>query len=389
MAGSEEVAILVVDDSSFNRLLLRRRLGELGYANVAMAEDGIAALHALAERRYDVVLLDLEMPELDGIGVLERMRASGRAEPPVIVISAQTGMENIVRCIELGAEDYLPKSFEPAILRARLSAVLEKKRLRDLAAQRLQALEDELASARNAQLSLVPRDFSAFATGRLRLHAAMIPARQVGGDLYDVQRLGKDHLLVTVADVAGKGAPAGLTMARSLGLIRAAARLIADQGRVPDPAEILSRANADLAADNPEQTFVTAVLAVLDAHDGTGRIALAGHETPLRFGPAGLLPMPRLTRQPPLGIMEDFPFASDPIALNAGEGLLLFSDGITEAEDGAGGFFQRERLERCIAAHGADEPRGLVEALLRAVAEFSGSAPQADDITALALRFGG
>ncbi|MFC7555620.1 response regulator [Pseudoroseomonas wenyumeiae] len=214
-----DVAILLVDDSPFNRLLLGRRLAELGYSNVTTASNGVEGLAAIAATPFDVVLLDIEMPELDGIGVLERLHASGRAEPPVIVISALTEMSAIVRCIELGAEDYLPKSFDPPLLRARLAAVLEKKRLRDLASQRLQLLEDELESARLAQLALVPRDFAAIAGHRVALHAAMVPARQVGGDLYDAIRLNDTTLLFAVADVAGKGAPAGLTMARTLGLI--------------------------------------------------------------------------------------------------------------------------------------------------------------------------
>jgi sigma-B regulation protein RsbU (phosphoserine phosphatase) len=387
MSGTD-VAILVVDDSSFNRLLLRRRLAELGYPGVTVVEDGVQALAAMAEHAFDVVLLDLEMPNLDGIGVLERMRGSGRDEPPVIVISALTDTANIIRCIELGAEDYLPKSFDPPLLRARLGAVLEKKRLRDLAAQRLAALEGELESARSAQLSLVPRDFAALAAGRILLHAAMIPAKQVGGDLYDILRLDDRHLLLTVADVSGKGAPAGLTMARTLGLMRAAAKLLATSGAPPDPADILCHANADLAAGNDEQTFVTVVVLVLDSVSGTGRMALAGHESPLRLGSGGVTVVDPAIRQPPLGIMEGFPYASEPVALAAGEALVLFSDGVTEAEDGLGGFLGRERLVDCLGPtlHGA--PAAIIDAVLRQVVAFAGDAPQADDITALAIRFG-
>ena len=183
MSEAQSVSILVVDDSSFNRLVLKRRLAELGYATVTVAEDGLQGLAAIRGERYDVVLLDLEMPNLDGIGVLEELHQDGGAAPPVIVISALTEMDKIVRCIELGAEDYLPKSFDPPLLRARLGAVLEKKRLRDLADERLAALEAELESARAAQLSLVPLNFAAIAPAGLTLAARMIPARQVGGDL--------------------------------------------------------------------------------------------------------------------------------------------------------------------------------------------------------------
>lgn len=381
-----DAAILVVDDSSFNRLVLKRRLGELGYGNVTTAEDGVQGLAALERGRFDVVLLDLEMPNLDGIGVLEQLRALRGAAPPVIVISALTEMDKIVRCIELGAEDYLPKSFDPPLLRARLGAVMEKKRLRDLADARLAALEAELESARAAQLALVPRDFAAAATGRLAVHAAMVPARQVGGDLYDCLRLDATHTLFAVADVSGKGAPAGLTMARTLGLMRAAARRLAAEGGVPDPGDILGMTNDDLAAENESQTFVTVVLGVIDGTTGAGRIAVAGHDLPLVLGGAPRLLGP-LRRQPALGAIEGIPYGSDPFALSPGEALFLYSDGVSEAEDDAGGFFGRERLTEALARAGC-EPRAVVEEVLRAVHRFAAGAPQADDITALALRFG-
>jgi sigma-B regulation protein RsbU (phosphoserine phosphatase) len=385
----EDVAILVVDDSSFNRLVLKRRLAELGYPNVTMAEDGVQGLAALERGSFDIMLLDLEMPNLDGIGVLEQLRAARGAAPPVIVISALTEMEKIVRCIELGAEDYLPKSFDPPLLRARLGAVLEKKRLRDLADARLAALEAELESARAAQLSLVPRDFGAAATGTLTVHAAMVPARQVGGDLYDCLRLDARHMLFAVADVSGKGAPAGLTMARTLGLMRAAAKRLSAEGESPDPGAILSMANDDLAADNESQTFVTVVLGIIDGTTGEGRIAVAGHDLPLLVAPGGA---PRLLgglrRQPALGVMEGIGYAADPFRVAPGEALFCYSDGVSEAEDDRGGFFGRDRLEAALAEAGA-EPAAMVDAVLRAVTAFARGAPQADDITALALRFGG
>jgi sigma-B regulation protein RsbU (phosphoserine phosphatase) len=386
-AGTGDVAILVVDDSSFNRLVLKRRLGELGYDNITTAEDGVQGLAALERGRFDVVLLDLEMPNLDGIGVLEQLHAARGAAPPVIVISALTEMEKIVRCIELGAEDYLPKSFDPPLLRARLGAILEKKRLREIADARLAALEAELESARAAQLSLVPRDFAAAACGLLAVHAAMVPARQVGGDLYDCFRLDGRRMLFAVADVSGKGAPAGLTMARTFGLIRAGAKRLAAEGDVPDPGAILEMANDDLSAENDSQTFVTVALGVLDGETGEGRIAVAGHDLPVVLGGGAPRLLAPVRRQPALGVIEGIPYRSDPFTLSPGEAMFLYSDGVSEAEDGSGGFFGHDRLLDALAAAGTD-PATVVEEVLRAVARFAGGAPQADDITTLALRYG-
>jgi sigma-B regulation protein RsbU (phosphoserine phosphatase) len=209
----------------------------------------------------------------------------------------------------------------------------------------------------------------------------------VGGDLYDCVRLDDRRMLFTVADVSGKGAPAGLTMARSFGLMRVAAKRLAAGGALPDPGEILTLANDDLSAENDSMTFVTAALGVIDGESGAGRIAIAGHDLPwlLGGGPPRLLGP--LRRQPALGAMEGIPYRSDAFALAPGEAMLLYSDGVTEAEDRQGGFFGRDRLEAALA-EGGTAPAGVVAAVLRAVARFAADAPQADDITALALRFG-
>jgi class 3 adenylate cyclase len=123
--------LLVADDNKVNRLLLARSLELQGHA-VSMAENGRVALEMLGRERFDLLLLDMEMPEMTGFEVLERMAADGNLRDiPVIVTSSLEGIDHVVRCIELGAEDYLPKPVNPVLLRARIGASLEKKRLRD------------------------------------------------------------------------------------------------------------------------------------------------------------------------------------------------------------------------------------------------------------------
>jgi len=139
-AETPDPALLVVDDNEDNRYTLVQRLRRLGYTNVVTAIDGRGALERLGTQDFDVVLLDVMMPELNGYEVLERIRADDRLRHvPVIMISAVDQVESVVRCIELGAEDYLPKPFNPVILRARVATCLEKKRLRD---QELRYLKD-------------------------------------------------------------------------------------------------------------------------------------------------------------------------------------------------------------------------------------------------------
>ena len=139
--------ILVVDDDMLNRIVLSTNLGEQGYI-VATAEDGRQALEMLGGQPFDVVLLDLVMPEMDGYQVLEQMKRDNvQREIPVIVISALDEMDSIIRCIEMGATDYLPKPFDAALLRARLNASLASKRLRDIELEYLEQVNHVIQAA--------------------------------------------------------------------------------------------------------------------------------------------------------------------------------------------------------------------------------------------------
>jgi class 3 adenylate cyclase/CheY-like chemotaxis protein len=142
--NSDAPALLVVDDNEDNRYTLLRRLKREGYENVDVAENGQHALDRLGGQPYDLVLLDIMMPVLNGYETLERMKSDMRLRTiPVIMISAVDQIESVVRCIEAGAEDYLPKPFNASILRARIRASLEKKRLRDKESEYLKQIEVE------------------------------------------------------------------------------------------------------------------------------------------------------------------------------------------------------------------------------------------------------
>jgi len=158
--------LLLVDDNRVNRLLLARQLSQLGH-QTELAENGREALRMLRERRYDLLVLDIEMPEMDGFEVLSRMLEDPELrELPVIVTSALEGLANVVRCIELGAEDYLSKPVNPVLLKARIGASLEKKRLRD--AQR--ELVSRFATLEVAQ----DLERSGFSLGGRRVHGAVL-----------------------------------------------------------------------------------------------------------------------------------------------------------------------------------------------------------------------
>jgi phosphoserine phosphatase RsbU/P len=152
--------ILVVDDNDDNRYTLTLYLNLEGYGNVEVAEDGAAAIARLEREPFDLVLLDVMMPKVDGYQVLTWLKAQDRLRDlPIVMISSLNEMASVVRCIELGAVDYLSKPFDPVLLRARIGASLEKKRLRDEVGKHLARLEAELAAARRLQQGMVPSSF--------------------------------------------------------------------------------------------------------------------------------------------------------------------------------------------------------------------------------------
>ncbi len=173
-AGEDELAILIVDDNEDNRYTLSRRLKRQGHTNLAIAENGRQALDIMAEQPFGLVLLDIMMPEMNGYQVLEHIKSDmDLRDTSVIMISALDDMESVVRCLELGAEDYLPKPFNATLLKARVGAALEKKRLRDQQEAQMERLEAERRRADNVLSALLP----AGAARALKARGEVRPAR--------------------------------------------------------------------------------------------------------------------------------------------------------------------------------------------------------------------
>ena len=383
-------ALLVVDDNEDNRYTLTNRLKRQGYTNLTTAVDGRQALELIRSRPFDLVLLDIMMPELNGYQVLEQLKADEQLRHiPVIMISALDELESVIRCIELGAEDYLPKPFNPTLLKARIGASLERKRLQDQVRAHLVRIEEELRTAREIQMGMLPTLFPAPRSDwRVQLFAVMEAARQVGGDLYDFFDGQDGRLCFVVADVSDKGAPAALFMARAKSLIRLAAALLRPaNGAPPQPHEIAGLVNEELCRDNGRCMFVTMFLGMLDPISGELRFCNAGHPAPYLLSRyRGVTALPG-GRGRPLGIQPAAAYECGTVNLAPGECLFLYTDGITEAMDTGGALFSEERLEAALRAATVEDAVEVVAAVMGRVRSFAGSAPQSDDIAAMAVRF--
>ena len=387
-AAQSNARLLVVDDNEDNRYTLTLQLELEGYKNVATAEHGEEALLLLDQQDFDLLLLDVMMPKLDGYQVLERLKAQERLHNlPVIMISALNEVASVVRCIELGAVDYLPKPFDPVLLRARVGASLEKKRLRDEVRAHLARVEEELASARQLQMSMVPRVFPPPSKERpIELFAMMEPAREVGGDLYDFFDGADGSFYFLIGDVSGKGVPAALFMARTKNLVRLITRMArAEDGSALAPSEIVSMVNRELCQDNAGLMFVTLFFGVMRPDCGDVSFCNAGHNPPyhLRATDAKQLPT---TKGRPVGLRAGSAYETVTLSMSPGDLLYLYSDGITEAVDVSGELFSEQRLEQALLSTSSATANVTVDAVTHAVKRFVGGAQQSDDITAMAIR---
>jgi sigma-B regulation protein RsbU (phosphoserine phosphatase) len=246
---------------------------------------------------------------------------------------------------------------------------------------RLISLEQELDIARQMQQNVLPRRFPA--TPGFEIAATMQPAREVGGDFYDIFEIDAHRVGIAVADVSGKGIPAAFFMLIARTLLKA----IALEGA--GPGKTLVRLNDFLCGDNEETMFVTLFYGELDSRTGRFVYANGGHNNPLLATPGEpVTPLPS-TDGMALAVFEQQSFAERTITLASGQTLLLFTDGVTEAFDPAGGMFGDDRLADVLAAPASDAENGtaraLLETILDRVEHFCEGAPQSDDITLIVI----
>lgn len=378
--------VLVVDDVADNRDLLARRLARLGVGHVAQAEDGQAALAAIADGQFDLVLLDIMMPGLDGFGVLAALRDQGVLhELPVVVISAIGEMEAVVRCIGLGAEDFLPKPFDPVLLRARVSAVLDKQAMRLAMRRELERKRRELGEARGLQRALLP---AAVEEPGLRADVLLESAREIGGDLVDMFRLGDGRLVLILGDVSDKGAAAAFFMARCHAVLRGLAARPDAASLFDDPAEVVRQANLALSQHNDACMFITLWLGVLEPASGAIRHLRAGAVAPWRWSATAGLERWDASGGLPLGLVEGALYRATQSVLAPGDALLAVTDGVTEAENAELVQFGEAATAAWFAGAAADgaAPAPALAALLAAVRAHEAGTEATDDTAALFLR---
>jgi len=343
-----------------------------------------------------LILLDLQMPGMDGFQVMEALKeieADGYL--PVLVITAQPGHK--LRALEAGAKDFVSKPFDLAELRARVRNILEVRLLhlkakqyslaleetvRELEASRevirLKTLEEqkrneqEFNLAQETQESLLPRSLPQFEN--FHVHAFNHPTRYVGGDFYDFLQLSSGDWMGVLADVSGKGMPAALLSSMVLGALSTEFR----SGTPPD--EALRRVNNLVREKSLPFQFVTLFLFLLNP-DGHGQFISAGHNPAYVFRSAtGKIESLRPDAFA-VGMFDDSLYQSRPLHLDRGDVLVVYTDGLTDAENPRQEMFEEERLLEIIRREAPSGSRAVEQKILQAIAEFTEGVPQTDDIT--------
>ena len=376
--------ILVVDDEADLEHLLRRRMRRDvrdGRYAFAFARDGNEALQRLRDdRSIELVLSDINMPGMDGLTLLEQIP---NVDPNIraVMVSAYDDMPNIRTAMNRGAFDFVTKPIDFGDLRITIDKTLNH--LHDVrealeTRDRLVAIENELDIARSIQQSMLPTTYSKIPG--YQVFGSMSPARDVGGDYFDVLHLEGGRVGLAIGDVSGKGVPAAMFMMSSRSLVRGAA-----SGTMPAPADVLRVVNGLLEADNAAAMFVTMFYAVLDPATGSLKYANGGHRPPLIVHPDGSSTLLSRSGGLALGAVPGTRYAEDAAELGPGDMAVLYTDGVTEARNAADERFGYARLQAVFAERRPEDAQQVGAAILDAVRAFVGDAPQIDDIACLVV----
>ncbi len=379
---ARQAHVLVVDDVEDNREVLARRIQRLGHS-VVEATNGREALEQMRIDAFDLVLLDIMMPEMNGFQVLDHIRGDPRwRHIPVVVVSALDDMDSIAKCIELGAEDYLLKPFNAVLLNARVGACLEKKWLRDQEQTYLAAVREQMQLGRQIQADFMPADLPQVEGWEIA--ARFQPAYEVAGDFYDMFRLPGDRLGMLLGDVSGKGVGAALFMALTRSLLRAYSDY--DTVSTLDVLNAVFLTNRYILRHHQQRTsmFATVFLGVLDVQTATLNYINAGHVPPILSRSYGQNQLLNPTG-PLIGVTEDIPFVVQQVALDPGDVLLIYTDGISEAMNARHELFGSDDLLEIVAQRPASVDV-VLQRVETAVRSHIGGETPSDDVTMLALR---
>jgi sigma-B regulation protein RsbU (phosphoserine phosphatase) len=384
------VKILVVDDEidlePLVRQKFRRQIRE-GVYNFVFALNGLEALSKIIEYpEIGIVLSDINMPEMDGLTLLTKLKELQNPGLKTVIVSAYGDMDNIRTAMNRGAFDFVTKPVNFDDLEITINKTMnEINMIRHSMAEhdQLVSIQQDLNTAREIQQSILPKVFPAFpGITSFDVYGSMVAAKEVGGDFFDFFLIDSNHLGFVIGDVSGKGVPAAIFMAISRTLIRA----VGIKG--VSASECLGLVNSLLCKDNISSMFVTVFYGILNISTGEIEYVNAGHNPPYIVSPSGTKPV-EMTGGMVLGVFDDMTFKSKTFRLNPGERLFLYTDGVTEANNADLALYGEERLENFLKSRSDIPIQELVKEAFTEVNTFASGVPQFDDVTILTVLYNG
>lgn len=386
--NTNPVKILSVDDELdledlFTQYFRRKiRKGEYEFTFV---HNGLEALQVLlAHPDIDIILSDINMPEMDGLTLLAKINEMRNPALKCIMVSAYGDMENIRTAMNEGAFDFTTKPINLTDLERTIEKAVAQIRFikkAQLEHSQLESIRSDLHVAQEIQQTILPKNFNPFPKlDTLELFAHMNAAQYVGGDFYDFFSIDENRLGFVIADVSGKGVPAAIFMAISRTVIRAIALT------EKSAAKCMARANTILCGESVNDMFVTAFYGILNVRNGLVLYCNAGHNLPLLLRNNGEVSWIPKTGDLVLGAYPDILYHEQTLQLVPGDSILLYTDGVTEAQNTAHEFYGNARLiESC--RHLQDTaPEAVIHAVSENLHVFTKGAEQSDDITMLAMK---
>ena len=384
------VKILSVDDELDLEILLTqyfRRKIRKGEYEFSFAHNGLEALKMMLEKKdFDIILSDINMPEMDGLTLLTKINEMRNPALKCIMVSAYGDMGNIRSAMNNGAFDFATKPIDLDDLSRTIEKAIEEIEFVRKSQQehtQLVSIKSDLAVAGEIQQAILPQRFPPIEemADMVDLFATMTPAKEVGGDFFDFFKIDEKRLGFVIADVSGKGVPASIFMAVSRTLLRATGM------RGIDTNECLNYVNNMLCHESIDSMFVTVFYGIYNTETGLVEYTNAGHNPPYVVRADGTVDALPMSENIVAGMFDDFTFTQSTLQLDKGDMLVLFTDGVTEAFNTSGEMFDEKGLETTLENKGAGKSsHDICQEILKDVNDFSGKEPQSDDITLMAIR---
>lgn len=383
------VKILSVDDELDMEILITqyfRRKIRKGEYEFSFAHNGLEALQLVLEKKdFDIILSDINMPEMDGLTLLTRINEMRNPALKCIMVSAYGDMDNIRSAMNNGAFDFATKPIDMDDLSQTIEKAIEQiKFIKESQCEhkQLESIKSDLAVAGEIQQAILPQKFPPFPniSDRLDIFASMTPAKEVGGDFYDFFMIDDEHLGFVIADVSGKGVPASLFMAVSRTMLRATGM------RGLPTHDCLNIVNRLLAGESLDSMFVTLFYGIINIETGEIDYTNAGHNPPYILHNDGTAEELPRSKNFIVGVFDDFVFRNDQMKLEKGDTLVMYTDGVTEAFNEAKEQFGESRLEDTLKKVCGKTCKDMNNVLISDLKAFAGNEPQSDDITTLLIK---